>query len=316
MANHEGITSAKIRPIGQSMAIGSSFDWRWPLVCAAALLALYIWQFGIFLRSQGIHATHDTSDWGHTLVIPLIAGYFVYLNRERILERPFKTTWIGLLPIAMGVGVYALATVGPKPVRHFNIEGFGAWLTLFGLVLLFCGWRAMLYLWFPLVYILVFGQKISDNLLTRVTFQMQDITARGAHFLLNLAVDVDRTGNTLFIFYEGERKPLNIAEACSGMRMLMAFLALGVAMAYTGFKRFWQRAALIVMAVPTAIFVNVLRVVTLGALSLADSDFAAGDFHNFVGLVWLIPAFLIYLGFMAIIRHLVIEDASSQRGGT
>ena len=92
--------------------------------------------------------------------------------------------------------------------------------------------------------------------------------------------------------------------------MLMAFMALGVAMAYTGLSRFWQRAILVVMGVPTAIFVNVLRVVTLGLLSKLDVDFAAGDFHSFVGLVWLVPAFLIYLGIMWIVKNLVTEAKS------
>src|SRR5688572_7293202 len=190
MIDSEGMTSAKISASPQTRAPAPAVDWTGPLAAAAVLLGLYIWQFGVFLRSQGIHAITDISDWGHTLVIPLIAGYFVYLNRQKILAHQFKTTWSALIPILAGMAVYALSTVGPLAMRHFNIEGFGAWLTLFGLVLLFCGWRAMAYLWFPLVYILIFGQRISDNLLNTVTFQMQDITARGAHVLLNLVVDV------------------------------------------------------------------------------------------------------------------------------
>jgi exosortase/archaeosortase family protein len=95
------------------------------------------------------------------------------------------------------------------------------------------------------------------------------------------------------------------------MRMLMAFLALGVAMAYTGLHRPWQRVLLVLMAVPTAIFVNILRVCTLGVLSMVDSGLAAGDFHSFIGLVWLIPAFLIFLGLMWLIRHSVIEPPAS-----
>jgi exosortase len=110
------------------------------------------------------------------------------------------------------------------------------------------------------------------------------------------------------VYDNGVSKPLNIAEACSGMRMLMAFLALGVAIAYTGLKHPWQRVLLVLMAVPTSIFVNILRVCTLALLSLIDSGFAAGDFHSFVGLVWLLPALFIYLGLMWIIRNLVIEQ--------
>jgi exosortase/archaeosortase family protein len=88
----------------------------------------------------------------------------------------------------------------------------------------------------------------------------------------------------------------------------MAFLALGVAMAWTGLPRMWQRATLIALALPTAIFVNVLRVMTLGLLSLIDSDLAAGDFHSFIGLLWLVPALMIYSGLMWILRKLVVEE--------
>ena len=189
-------------------------------------------------------------------------------------------------------------------------------MTLFGLVLLFFGFRAMRWLWFPLLYLVVFGQYVSERLMNIVTFELQDLTARGSHLvLILLGLDVDRMGNTLYVFDQGVSKPLNIAEACSGMRMLMAFLALGVAMAYTRLRHIWQQAALVILAVPTAIVVNILRVVTLAMLSLVDADFAAGDFHTFIGLVWLVPAFLIYLGLMWILRRLVVEENEGARAG-
>jgi len=193
-------------------------------------------------------------------------------------------------------------------VRHHNLQGAGVALTITGLVLLVCGWRAMRWLGFPMAYLFVFGQTISENLINMVTFPMQDITARGSAVALSLALDVDRMGNTIYVYWNGVSKPLNIAEACSGMRMLMAFLALGTAMAYGGLKHPWQRVLLVLMAVPTAIFVNILRVCTLALLSLLDSQFAAGDFHSFIGLVWLVPAMLIFLGLMWVIRNMVIDE--------
>ena len=74
-------------------------------------------------------------------------------------------------------------------------------------------------------------------------------------------------------------------------------------------------SALVVLAFPTAVFVNILRVVTLALLSKLDANFAAGEFHSFVGLVWLIPALLIYLGLMWIIRNLVIEGPRAGKVG-
>jgi exosortase len=240
----------------------------------------------------------------------LIAGYFIYLKRRELLARPFRTTWVGLIPVVIGIVWYVICWLGPPAIRHHNLQGAGLTITLFGLVLLFFGFSAMTMLWFPLLYMCIFGQTVSAKLMTYVTYPMQDLTAKGSWVVLNLVgVDTDRSGNILTVWDNGVAKPLNIAEACSGMRMLMAFMALGVAMAYTGLKRFWQRATLVLLGIPTAIFVNILRVVTLAMLSLYDADFAAGDFHTFIGLLWLVPAFMMYLGLQWILRQLVVEEA-------
>ena len=430
----------------------------------AIVLGLMLWLFWHFFARQFRIAIHHQADWGHTLVIPLIAGYFVFLNRHRLLATGFKTTWVGLIPMVLGTAWYMFCWLGPITLRHHNLQGAGLSLTLFGIVLLFFGFRATSYLLFPLLYLCVFGQGVSDRLMNYVTFPLQDITARGSFvflylidldierrgniltiyddgvakplnvaeacsgmrmlvaqrdraepaehvprrfkttwvglipmvlgtawymfcwlgpitlrhhnlqgaglsltlfgivllffgfratsyllfpllylcvfgqgvsdrlmnyvtfplqditargsfvFLYLIDLDIERRGNILTIYDDGVAKPLNVAEACSGMRMLVAFLALGVAMAYTGFKHFWQRVILVLMGVPIAIFVNILRVATLAMLSLVDSNFTAGDFHTFIGLLWLVPALLIYLGMIWILRHLIIEEETSGSG--
>ena len=290
---------------------------RQMLIGAAVILALVFWLCWNFFAAQLRHAVEHQADWGHTLVIPFIAGYLIYFNRERLLAKPFKTRWIGLIPIVIGAGWYMVCWLGPLAVRHHNLQGAGLTLTLFGIALLFCGFRAMLYLTFPLLYLCIFGQTVSAKLMNLVTYPMQDITARGSHIFLNLiTIDTDRTGNVLYVWSGGEAKPLNIAEACSGMRMLMAFMALGVVMAFTGLKHAWQRIVMVALGIPTAIFVNILRVATLAVLSMYDTDFAAGEFHTFIGLLWLVPAFLIYLGLMWILRKLVVEGDAPVEGAT
>lgn len=288
-------------------------DYRGPIVVALIITGLLTWVFWDFLSRQVRWAFMMPADWGHTIVIPCIAGYFIYLQRDKLKRVPFRTTWIAFIPVVLGIAWYMLCVFGPQVLWHHNLRGAGFSLTLFGVVLLFFGWRAMMVLWFPLAYLVVFGQTISDRLLEIVTFELQSITARGATVLMQMiGMDVDRQGNTIFLWEAGrsEPLPLNIAEACSGMRMLMAFLALGVAIAYTGLSRFWQRTTLVLLAVPTAVAVNILRVVTLAQLSRIDPDFTAGEFHTFVGLVWLVPAFLIYLGLVWIIRHIVVEPSN------
>ncbi len=280
------------------------------LIGGGILTALVLFVFWDFFESQIRFAVKQQADWGHTVIIPLIAGYFIYLKRRELLARPFRTTWVGLIPVVIGIVWYVICWLGPPAIRHHNLQGAGLTITLFGLVLLFFGFSAMTMLWFPLLYMCMFGQTVSAKLMTYVTYPMQDLTAKGSWVVLNLVgIDTDRRGNILTVWDNGVPKPLNIAEACSGMRMLMAFMALGVAMAYTGLKHFWQRAPLVLLGIPTAIFVNILRVVTLAMLSLYDADFAAGDFHTFIGLLWLVPAFMMYLGLQWILRQLVVEEA-------
>lgn len=277
-------------------------------VIAALLAALF---FNFFYR-QVQHALDKPSDWGHTLVIPLIALYFVYLQRERLAATPLRTTYLGLVPIFLGVAWYMLCSFGPRAIIHHNLQGAGVGLTLFGVLLLCFGWRAMRYLLLPLIYFVLLGVTISDRFMTEVTHKLQDWAAKGAHVLLTIGrVDNDLTGNVITIWNGGQSYPLNIAEACSGMRMVIAFLALGVLLAVTSLRHHWQRILLVLMAVPTALFVNVLRVITLALLTFIDKDLAAGNFHEMIGLLWLVPALGIYLGIIWVLQRLVIEDEST-----
>ena len=162
----------------------------------------------------------------------------------------------------------------------------------------------------------MFGQSISERVMSRVTERMQDWSAVGADILLNtIGIDTERTGNVLTVHMsDGTLHPLNVAEACSGMRTLMAFLAIGVAMAAMGLPRWWQRVLLVLAGIPISLFVNVLRVASLGILSMIDSNLSAGEFHSMVGLVWLMPAFLLFLGAMWVIRNIVVEDTAPAGG--
>jgi exosortase len=283
-------------------------------LAGAALLAAFVAVFWVFVSNQFVYAIEEPADWGHTLLVPFISGYFVWLRREDLLAQPFKANWLGVPVVVLGVAGYVASTFGPSWfVLHHNARGLSAGLTLLGLALLILGWRATRILLFPLAYWVFFGQAISDRLLQLVTQSMQDWSAFGAYGLLVVTgIDVDRSGNVITVFADGDPRQLNVAEACSGMRMLVAFLALGVA--YTGLSKTWQRTALILAGVPVAIGVNILRVYSLGVLSLWSSDFAAGDFHSFIGLVWLLPALGFFLGIMWFLRNLFVEQKSEQKG--
>jgi exosortase len=281
----------------------------WTLIISSLVILGSLWiAFPDFFRIQIYIATYQPSDWGHIFVVPLIACWFVWLRRDELLARSLRPSWSGIAIVVLGIIIYMVAMMGPKHLIHHLSRSLGVFVVSFGLVILFLGWQSLRVVGFPFIYLFVFGIVISDRIMTPITYELQDLSAKGAWLVLYLAgYDTDLSGNTLTLFENGKAYPLNVAEACSGMRMLVAFLALGTAMAYVGLSRPWQRTLLILLGVPVAIFVNVLRVVTLGLLSKYDSNFAAGDFHTFIGLVWLFPAFIVFIILMWMVRKLVVE---------
>lgn len=115
--------------------------------------------------------------------------------------------------------------------------------------------------------------------------------------LVTLGVDSVREGNLIHLANRAE--PMNVAEQCSGLRMLTIFTALAVAMAliFTE-KPWWERMIVVLSAIPIALAVNVFRITLTGLLySLNFSDHLADKiFHDFAGWIMMPLALgLLYL---------------------
>ncbi|MCH2160680.1 MAG: exosortase/archaeosortase family protein [Phycisphaerales bacterium] len=288
-------------------------------VAAASVTTAFVFAFWDFFEVQYHFAMAQPADWGHTLFIPLIALYIVGLHRSDLLERPFKTGYSGLLMILFGLMLYSITTVGPDStiLNSHNARSIGFGVTLLGICVTLLGWRSILWVWFPLLYLVVFGQKITDKVLILVTYPLQDAAAFLGWIILDLlGYQVSRLGTTINVMNaDGSVYPLDVAEACSGMRMLMAFLALGTVIAYVGLDKWWLRIILILIGIPIAIIINAFRIATLGILSLHDQDYMVGQFHSFVGLVWMIPTFALYMLMLWFLQPLSENEDGSSRGG-
>ena len=116
------------------------------------------------------------------------------------------------------------------------------------------------------------------------------------------------------VAYKGVRiePPMDVADACSGMRLLLAFLALGVAMAYLHYRPFWQRIVLLLSTIPIAILCNIIRVTITGFIYvLISPKYAQGIYHDMLGMAMLPLAFGLY-GLLAwFMSSLFVEDVSS-----
>ena len=243
------------------------------------------------------------SSWSHGFLIPLFSLYFINQHKGQILQcvanKELRPNYLGLFFLICGIAFY------PLNIVHFQygyLQPIGMIATLGAVVLFLCGWRLVKYTWLPIAF-LVFALPLPPRYYVKLTNPMRQWAATAAAALLNLVSQIEATANGVVIdvIYKGQRlePALDVAEACSGMRLLMAFLALGVAMAYLHYRPAWQRIILLASTIPIAIFCNIIRVTVTGFIYvLAEPRFAQGIYHDILGLSMLPLAFGLY-GFLA-----------------
>jgi len=247
--------------------------------------------------------------WSHGFIIPLFSLYFLHQSKNEILNLKTKPNYLGLFFLICGILFYFLNLVQIK-FGYFNPLTM---IAVLGAIILFMGgWKLVKYTWLPVLY-LFFAVPLPNRYYREITIPMRRWAAAAAGALLNLVRDIeaDVSGVVIDIFYKGHKlePSLDVAEACSGMRLLMAFLALGVAMAYLHKRPVWQRLVLLAATVPIAIFCNIVRVTATGFIHvLIDPKYAQGIYHDLLGMAMLPLAFGLY-GFLAwFMSDLFVEE--------
>ncbi len=269
-------------------------------IAVAALTTLAF--FGLFFRwfaKQGEFSLAKLEDWGHAFFVPAIAAYLAWQRRQLLASTTPRVFLPGILPVILGIAVYLQYSYAPIPGTHM-IQGFAIVLAVFGIALTLFGPDTIRYLVLPIAF-LAFGVTISDKVMLTITWPLQLIASQGAFVVLGVcgmvggfSVDVD--GNILTVIKKsGEEFPLNVAQACSGMRMVVAFVALGGAVALLSCRLWWQRIAVFLLAVPVALVMNIIRVAVLGLLTLGNEDLAQGEAHTLIGTLLLIPGLGLFL---------------------
>jgi exosortase len=249
------------------------------------------------------------SSWSHGFLIPLFGLYFIDQKKTEILNLQARPNYLGIFFLIFGILFYFFNIVSPSGYGYFRPISMIA--TLGAIVLFLGGWRLVKYTWLPIAF-LVFAVPLPSRIYFKITYPMQELAAKVTGVLLNLVhgMEASVSGVLIDVIYKGKRldPPLNIAEACSGMRLLMAFLALGVAMAYLHYRPLWQRIVLLASTVPIAIFCNIVRVTITGFIYiLIHPRYAQGIYHDLLGMAMLPLAFGLYGLIAWFISNLFVE---------
>jgi exosortase len=233
-------------------------------------------------------------NYQHGFIIPIISGFLIYNHRKDLRDTPTSPAALGLLGI---IAATALVVVGTAGVEVFT-QRVGFVLLLASLVLFLFGWRhlgivafplSLLFLAIPLPYVIYYG----------LTSPMQALAAKVAVVGLKLfGVQSFLQGNMIHL----ADTSLEVAEACSGIRSLYAFLAVGALVAYFSPVRLWARVLIFASAIPLSIAGNAVRVwgSGLGACVIGP-EATHGTIHEVFGII----VFSVSLGIFFLIKTVV-----------
>lgn len=227
-------------------------------------------------------------DYSHGFLVAPLAAYFAWERRDALARTPIEPSWWGLVPLLLGVLALAVGRLGVELMAMRT----GVVLTVNGLVLLLMGREVYRTLAFPLWFLFLMV-PLPQSLANTITFPLQLIaTDLAMHPLYWLHVPALREGNIIHL----ADTQLLVAEACSGLRSVMALGTLGVVFAYFFRRRWVERLILIVSTLPIAILVNAFRVALTGILTYHFGEEAAnGLIHTTEGFFTFGLAFALLL---------------------
>jgi exosortase len=284
---------------------GTNRLWQ-PLALAGALGFVY----ATVLAKLGNDWWRD-ENYSHGLLVPFVMAYLLWEERDfftQAAKRP--SVWLGGAMVAVALFALWLGVAGAE----LYLQRLSLLLALAGVVVYFWGFSLLRWVAMPL-FLLWLALPVPAIIFNQVAFPLQLFASRCAvNAMHGLDIPVVRQGNIIELLPLGAQttKKLEVAEACSGIRSLMALVTLAAVLAYlsrpgrgktdggwlsslTSFA-FWRGVFIVASAIPIAILTNAMRVSGTGILAhYYGTRVAEGFFHSFSGWAVYLVAFALLL---------------------
>ncbi|TAD77569.1 MAG: exosortase A [Sphingomonadales bacterium] len=251
-----------------------SAAWRAPLtalaVAATALFAVTIQAWGAML-----HQWWDIDTYNHLLLVPFLVAWLIVLKARELAALTPLPFAPGLLGVAAALGLW---WVGDRAEINIVAQA-GAVGALQAAVVTLLGLRIGFLIALPLAYasfLVPFGDEMIPPL--------QLVTAEIAIALTHASgVPAQIDG----IYIDTPAGLFVVAEACSGVKFLIAMVTLGVLVAFTRFDRWSRRLAFLAACVIVPILANGVRAwATIHVAQYIGAEQATGFDHIVYGWVF------------------------------
>jgi exosortase len=288
----------------------------------------------------------DAGVWSWRLALGVVALVLSVAYAPNVVD--LTTTWQGdpnyshgylVIPIALFILWRRLSDAPWRPSRDAIATPWWSWLLLAAVLAVravayersyqwvetatlvpaiacltwtFGGWSLLQRAW-PAIVFLVFMLPLPNSINTLISLPLQRIATTGSCFLLQLSgFWVIQEGNILLLKTPFGMRPLDVALACNGLKMLMCLAATVTATILLIPLPTWKRITLLVSAVPIAMTSNMIRIVATGwCYYYLEGGRATEWAHDISG--WLMmPLALVLIGLeLGLLSWLVPDETGS-----
>lgn len=276
------VVNTSIRTDGLRLQRFRSYGFR--VLVSLLLLTSYLPVFSLYAKQHWSSANLQGA-YAHAPLTLLLIAFLVWRQRGRLLESGLDSLKPGgLLLLTLGVIVKFYGDVQGYVV----LQGISLIPVLLGLLVLFRDESTVRALRFPILF-LIFIIPLPGAAIDALTLPLVNITTDLVAGLLPiLNIDVVQAGHILTVNGHGLRElhEIIMAPECSGIRSLVALLALSSFFTHLQGQGFWHSLTLMLVTIPLVILGNCIRVIlTVLMIVHVSPDTAENFFHWSSGVV-------------------------------
>ena len=242
-------------------------------------------------------------DYSAGQLVPLTALFLVWHERKRLRECSLSPCWwysIPLLVLAQTANIFGLLFM------YESAERYSLVLTIAAITLMVAGRKVFRRVFWILLFLFLMV-PLPGRIHNLISGPLQKIATTGSVFLLEaFGTSISQQGNVVTL---NAQTTMAVEEACSGLRMLTAFIIVSAFIAYMIKRSRIQKTILLLSSIPVAVICNILRLcITAILFMLVSTEAAEKFFHDFAGIVMMPAAVLLMFGELWIMKMLVTTE--------
>lgn len=279
--------------------IKDNIPWLFLVITAITIVTMWSYWSTITVLFE---EWQSNDDYSAGQLVPLIVLFLLWRERKKLRKCTLKPCWWAIAPLILAYTARFLGFL----FMYESAERYSLILATASLVLMVAGWRFFLTVSWIIMFLFLMV-PLPGRVHNLISGPLQNMATTGSVFLLEaFGVTVGQQGNVVML---NETTPMAVAEACSGLRMLTAFVIVAAFMAYMVKRSRLKKAVLLFSSIPVAVMCNILRLcVTAVLFMLTSTEIAEKFFHDFAGLVMMPVAVLIMFAELWMLDKLIIPE--------